>query len=85
MPPYSLTLKTGAIVTLLRNLNTTEGLLNGTRLIVKSMYDNYLDLEIITGEKVRKRVLIPRIDLSPSDTTLPFSFKRRQFPAHLAF
>lgn len=85
LPPHNLTLKVGAIVMLLRNLNATQGLLNGTRLIVRNMYDNCLDLEIITGEKKGQRALINRIDLSPSDTSLPFSFKRRQFPIRLAF
>lgn len=49
------------------------------------MYDNSLDLEIITGSHTGHRVLLPRIDLTPSDTSLPFSFKRRQFPIRLAF
>ena len=70
---------------LLRNLNARKGLLNGTRLIVRKMYNNVLDLEILTGENIGQRVLLPRIDLSPSDTTVPFSFKRRQFPIRLAF
>lgn len=34
---------------------------------------------------IGQRVLLPRIDLSPSDTTVPFSFKRRQFPIKVAF
>lgn len=85
LPPHILTLKTGAIVMLLRNLNVNQGLLNGTRLIVRNMFDNCLDLEIISGERKGQKVLINRIDLSPSDTTLPFSFKRRQFPVRLAF
>jgi len=85
LPSHELTLKEGAVVMLLRNLNPTKGLLNGTRLIVRKMYDNSLDLEIITGRNVGQRVLLPRIDLSPSDTTVPFSFKRRQFPIKLAF
>jgi len=59
-------------------------LLNGTRLIVRKMYENSLDLEIITGRNVEQRVLLPRIDLSPSDATVPFSFKRRQFRFHLS-
>ena len=58
-----------------RNLNPMKGLLNGTRLIVKNMYENSLDLEIITGRNVGQRTQLPRIDLSPSDTTVPFSFK----------
>lgn len=49
------------------------------------MFENSLDLEIITGRNVGQRVLLPRIDLSPSDTTVPFSFKRRQFPIKVAF
>jgi len=49
LPPYELTLKVGAIVMLLRNMNVAHGLLNGTRLIVRSMYTNALELEVITG------------------------------------
>lgn len=85
LPPHVLSLKEGAIVMLLRNLNATKGLLNGTRLIVKKMYDNVLDLEVLTGVNMGQRVLLPRIDLSPSDNIVPFSFKRRQFPIKLAF
>jgi len=70
---------------LLRNLNAMKGLLNGTRLIVRKMFENSLDLEIITGRELGQRVLLPRIDLSPSDTNVPFSFKRRQFPVKVAF
>jgi ATP-dependent DNA helicase PIF1 len=45
------------------------------------MYDHSLDLESITGQ----RILLPRIDLTPSDSTLPFSFTRRKFPIRIAF
>jgi len=70
---------------LLRNLNVKHGLLNGTRLIVRQMFDNSLDLEVITGVQTGRRIFLPKIDLSPADSTLPFSFKRRQFPIRLAF
>ena len=59
--------------------------MNGTRLCVEALYDNVLDLKIITGDASGERVLIPRIDLSPSDTSLPFKLRRRQFPIKLAF
>ena len=85
LPPNKLNLKVGAIVMLLRNMNVALGLLNGTRLIVRNMYMNALDLEIITGVECGRRILLPRVDLSPADSTLPFSFKRRQFPIKLAF
>ena len=85
LPPHKLNLKVGAIVMLLRNMNVALGLLNGTRLIVRNMYTNALDLEIITGVECGRRILLPRVDLSPADSTVPFSFKRRQFPIKLAF
>jgi len=58
--PRALNLKKGAIVMLLKNLNAAKRLLNGTRLIVRKMYDNMLDLEVLTY-----------LDLSPSLTTMP--------------
>ena len=85
LPPHTLTLKERAIVILLRNINVTQGLLNGTRMIVKKMNENSLTLEFIDGKNMGKTALIPRIDLIPSDATLPFEFKRRQFPIRLAF
>ncbi|KAF0755007.1 ATP-dependent DNA helicase PIF1 [Aphis craccivora] len=48
--------------------------MNGTRFIVRNMYDHSLDLEFITGQGSGQRILLPRIDLIPSDSTLPFSF-----------
>lgn len=59
--------------------------MNGTRFVVRNMYDHSLDLESITGQGTDQRILLPRIDLTPSDSTLPFSFTRRQFPIRIAF
>ena len=62
-----------------------DGLCNGTRLIIRRLQRNVIDAEIMTGKSAGKRVLIPRIKLTPSDTGLPFTFTRRQFPLRPAF
>jgi len=49
------------------------------------MYDHSLDSESIIGQGTGQRILLPRTDLTPSDSTLPFSFTRRQFPIRKAF
>lgn len=85
MPPHELTLKNNAIIILLRNLNAKRGLCNGTRLIIRQLGQNFLDAEVLTGELKGERVFIPRIELTPSDTGLPFQLHRRQFPVRLAF
>jgi hypothetical protein len=72
--PHSLILKQGIIVILLRNLNVVSNLMNGTRFIVRNMYDHSLDLESKTGQGTNQRILLPRIYLIPSDSALPFSF-----------
>lgn len=85
MPPHKLVLKIGTIVMLIRNLNPKQGLLNGTRLLVQNLYENFIETVILTGSNNGAKVLIPRMTLMPSDSNLPFQLKRRQYPVILAF
>jgi hypothetical protein len=71
---------------LLRNLDPYNGLYNGTCLVVRGFQNNTIDVEIVNGYHAGKRAFIPRIPISPSeDLTLPFKFKRKQFPIRLSF
>jgi ATP-dependent DNA helicase PIF1 len=86
LPPHELKLKINCPIILLRNLDPNNGLCNGTRLMVRALQDNAIDAEIVAGQHARKRVFIPRLPLSPSDDiSLPFKFKRKQFPVRLSF
>ncbi|KAG2206894.1 hypothetical protein INT45_011895, partial [Circinella minor] len=85
LPPHTLKLKVGCPIMLLRNLNTAQGLCNGTRLIVRSFRRYVLEAEIATGPHTGTIVLIPRITLTPSQSRSPIQFKRTQFPIRLTF
>jgi ATP-dependent DNA helicase PIF1 len=82
---HKLELKVGMPILLLRNLNQSIGLCNGTRLIIKRLGQRVIEAEIITGNNVDKRVFIPRIIMSPSGTDWPFVLRHHQFPVRVAF
>ena len=84
MPPHRLFFKKFATVILLRNLDPNEGLYNGTRLIIRAFSNRVIDAEIATSVHKQKRVFIPRIILTSSESELPFVLRRRQFPIRLA-
>jgi ATP-dependent DNA helicase PIF1 len=71
-PQHKLFLKVGVPIILLRNLNQSVGLCNGTRLIVTNVGDNVIETIIITGSKIGDKVYIPRINLTTRGAKWPF-------------
>ncbi|KAG2661478.1 hypothetical protein PVAP13_1KG506713 [Panicum virgatum] len=74
-PPHKLRLKVGVPIMLLRNLNQSLGLCNGTRLIA----------EIIIGTHTGEKTYIPRINLTTKASHWPFTLNRRQFPIKVCY
>ncbi|XP_045821940.1 uncharacterized protein LOC123914810 [Trifolium pratense] len=85
IPNHKLRLKVGVPIMLMRNMDQSCGLCNGTRLIVTKMGTYVIEGIIISGSHIGERVFIPRLSLIPSDKRLPFRFQRRQFPLSVSY
>ena len=85
MPRHTLELQVGCIVMLLRNLDPTNGLCNGTRLFVRHLYRNSIRAEGLGGSHAGNLVLIPKVMLRPSDAHMPFQLCRTQLHMCLAY
>ncbi|CAN1777374.1 ATP-dependent DNA helicase PIF1 [Linum perenne] len=84
-PDHELKLKVGVPVILLRNIDQSMGLCNGTRAIVRTLGTWSIEVEIITGTNIGDRVYLPRLTLSNKQKSLNFTLLRRQYPLALSF
>ncbi|XP_075499811.1 uncharacterized protein LOC142538359 [Primulina tabacum] len=86
LPPHTLMLKKNCPIMLLRNLDPSNGMCNGIRMVCRDFKDNVIQAEITIGHHAGKMVLIPRIPLSLAENEgYPFQFRRKQFPIRLCF
>jgi len=77
LPLHNLQLKIGLPIILLRNIKAPQ-LYNKTLLVVKKVMRNIIESTIINSKFIGEHVLIPRIQMIPSDS--PIQFKKFQFP-----
>jgi hypothetical protein len=85
MPPHRLALKVGLPVILLRNLDASFGLCNGTRLIIRRLARCLIVAEIVGGSHAGTVLNILRITTLSTGNRWPFTLLRRQFLVQLAF
>ncbi|VDB85048.1 unnamed protein product [Peniophora sp. CBMAI 1063] len=86
-PLGELQVKTGCPLILLRNIRASQGLCNGTRLILRRASTRVLEVQAIGADRDGDVALLPCIVMRPSETDedVAFVLKRRQFPVRLAF
>ena len=71
---------------LLRNIDQSKGLCNGTRLRIRRLGNHVIEGAILNGKKkIGEVVLILRMTMIPNNETLPIKFQRRQFPLIVSF
>ena len=52
---------------------------------VNELGKNVIGAIVITGKNIGHKILIPKMDLTPFDSGLPFKLQRRQFLVSLCF
>ncbi|PIA61372.1 hypothetical protein AQUCO_00300727v1, partial [Aquilegia coerulea] len=85
VPNHLLELNVGIPVMLIRNINPSKGLCNGTRLVVTGLEPMLIRATIITGSRIRSKVTIHRAVASSAPTKWEFILQRRQFPLKVCF
>ena len=85
LPRHCVVLKPGVPVMLLRNLDPSRGLCNGTKMIYRRMSAHGRVMICLLMKEKPEEVAIPRIQLRPQEKEYAFEWSRRQFPVRVAF
>ena len=80
-PLHDLRVIIGMPLLLLRNIDTTKGLCNGTRLVLQA----FTKVIVCSGSHEGHVVCLPRIDMIDESDLFPMHLRRRQFPVRAAF
>ena len=75
LPPHSLSLKEKCPIMLLRNMDPYKGHCNGTKYIIDRLHTRIIEATIASGTYKGNKIFIPRIPMSPSEKTFPFTLQ----------
>ncbi|XP_050878776.1 uncharacterized protein LOC127082587 [Lathyrus oleraceus] len=79
LPNHSIKLKISVTIMLMRNLDQSKGLCNGTRLTVTMFANHVIEAKIISEKNLGNIIYISKMSLSPSQSPWSFKLVRRQF------
>ncbi|GJZ87992.1 ATP-dependent DNA helicase PIF1-like protein, partial [Tanacetum coccineum] len=82
---HMLALKVGVPIMLLNNIDQPNRLCNGTRLQLLKLIRTSISAQIINETHFGKKVIIPRLRITPSDKRLSLKIVRKQFPLSVSF
>ena len=85
MPPHHLSLKIGIPVILLRNIDVSSGLCNGTRMIIKQLHENFIECLLLSGSHAGMIAFIPKMVTSSNSNEAPYKLLRFQLPIRKSF
>ncbi|CAM9650676.1 unnamed protein product [Pylaiella littoralis] len=87
VPPHELIIKSDGLAMITRNLNFSEGLVNGQKCVLHAVSPNsrVIQVELLTDETPRPIVLIPRIGFTAKVGRNGINFMRVQFPLRTAY
>ena len=80
IPYQALKLKVGVPIMLLRNVDQSASLSNDSRLVITRLSNHVIEAKVLVGNNISKKILIPRMCMSPSQLPWPFKLERRKFP-----
>lgn len=80
LPIHILNLKVGVPIMLMKNIDQSNGLCNGTRLIVSRLESHVIEAK---GRNPSSKIYIPKMTLIGLE--YPFTFQRSQFPIIVPF
>ena len=81
---HVLSLKLSAPIIILRSLDPPK-VTNDTKCVITKLSANTIEARVSHGRYAGHDIIIPRIPLIPSNSTLPFKFRQLQFPIVLCF
>jgi hypothetical protein len=86
VPPHELTLKPGAICTIMRNMSIEKGLVKNSRVLIQALHDRFVEVRPLdtNGKLLEKIYPIPRIRFSFNPPRSSWTVDRLQFPLRLA-